>query len=68
MAIEVGDWVRVTHPAIKLEGFVTEERGKDVVIVEDPRFNPVKRMAIRRAILVAAAKPQTGLRIQRRRK
>ena len=66
MAVEVGDWVRVTHPAIKMEGEVVEERGKNVVIIEDPRFNPIKRLAVRRSIIVAAARPQTGMRQRRR--
>ncbi len=60
MAVEIGDWVRVTHPAIKFEGEVVEDRG-NVLILEDPRFRPAKRLAARRAILAVAARPQTGL-------
>lgn len=67
MAAEIGDWVRVTHPAIKMEGEVVEERGKKVVIIEDPRFTPAKRLAVRRSIIVPAARPQTGMRQRRRR-
>lgn len=60
MAVETGDWVRITHPAIKMEGEVVEDRGR-MLIVEDRRFRPVKRIAARREIVVAAARPQTGL-------
>lgn len=69
MAVEVGDYVAVTHPSFKgVEGEVTEERPggnhrgtrlEGGFIIEGRRV-PQGRMFVRRSIVRITTRPQTG--------